>query len=87
VDPTTAEMLRKYIFYFETKKNKVCEIQDPCCVMQMPGATREEFTRTGPGAPPVDLDGMSAEHRGRYNFERFLRAFAAPAARVRLQAG
>jgi hypothetical protein len=53
----------------------------------MPGATREEFMNTGPGAPPVDLDGMSAEHRGRYNLERFLRAFAAPAARVRVQAG
>ncbi len=50
----------------------------------MPGATREEFMSTGPGAPPADLHSMSAEHRGRYNFERMLRAFA-PAARV--QAG
>jgi hypothetical protein len=55
--------------------------------MQMPGATREEFMSPGPGAPPADLHSMSAEHRGRYNFERMLRAFAAPAARVRVQAG
>ncbi len=54
----------------------------------MPGATREEFMSTGPGAPPADLHSMSAEHRGRYNFERMLRAFAAPAVvRVRVQAG
>ena len=42
---------------------------------------------TGPGVPPADLDIMSAEQRGRYNFERMLRAFAAPAARMRVQAG
>ena len=51
----------------------------------MPDATREEFM---PGAPPADLHSMSAEQRGRYNFERMLRAFAAPAVvRVRVQAG
>jgi hypothetical protein len=54
----------------------------------MPDAIREEFMSTGPGAPPADLHSMSAEHRGRYNFERMLRAFAAPAVvRVRVQAG
>jgi hypothetical protein len=51
----------------------------------MLGATREEFMSTGPGAPPADLDIMSAEQRGYHNFQRMLRAFAAPAARV--QAG
>lgn len=54
----------------------------------MPDATREEFMSTGPGAPPADLHSMSAEQRGRHNFERMLRAFAAPAVvRVRVQAG
>jgi hypothetical protein len=54
----------------------------------MPDAIREEFMSTGPGAPPADLHSMSAEHRGRYNFERMLRAFAAQAVvRVRVQAG
>jgi hypothetical protein len=53
--------------------------------MQMPDAIREEFTSTGPGAPPVDS--MSAEQRGRHNFERMRRAFWAPAVRVRVQAG
>jgi hypothetical protein len=55
-----------------------------------PGASREEFMSTGPGAPPADLHSMSAEQRGRHNFARMLRAFAAPAARtarVRVQAG
>jgi hypothetical protein len=52
----------------------------------MPDASREEFTSTGPSAPAVDINTMSAEQRGRYNFERMLRAFA-PAARVRSQAG
>jgi hypothetical protein len=50
----------------------------------MPDASREEFMSTGLGAPPADLHTMSAEQRGRHNFERMLRAFA-PAARV--QAG
>ncbi len=55
--------------------------------MQMPDAIREEFTSTGPGAPPVDLHSMSAEQRGRHNFERMRRAFWVPAVRVRVQAG
>jgi len=38
-------------------------------------ATREEFISTGPGAPPADLDIMSAEQRGYHNFQRMLRAF------------
>jgi hypothetical protein len=54
----------------------------------MPDASREEFMSTSPGAPPADLHSMSAEQRGRHNFERMLRAFAAPAVvRVRVQAG
>ena len=53
----------------------------------MPDAIREEFMSTGPGAPPADLHSMSAEQRGRHNFERMLRAFAAPAAHVRVHAG
>jgi len=58
----------------------------------MPGATREEFISTGPGAPPADLDIMSAEQRGYHNFQRMLRAFAAAMAievplAARVQAG
>jgi hypothetical protein len=53
----------------------------------MPDAIRQEFMSTGPGAPPTDLHSMSAEQRGRHNFERMLCAFAAPAARVRVHAG
>jgi len=58
----------------------------------MPRATREEFMSTGPGAPPADLDAMSAEQRGHHNFQRMLRAFAEGAASAepraaRVQAG
>lgn len=58
----------------------------------MPGTIREEFMNTGPGAPPADLDSMSAEQRGYHNFQRMLRAFAAARAlggplAARVQAG
>jgi hypothetical protein len=57
----------------------------------MSGATREEFISTGPGAPPADLHSMSAEQRGRYNFESMLRACLPASVRVaaakRVQAG
>lgn len=50
--------------------------------MQMPGTIREEFMNTGPGAPPADLDSMSAEERGRRNFERMMRLFFPASARA-----
>lgn len=57
----------------------------------MPGAIRDGFLSTGPGAPPADLHSMSAEQRGRYNFESMLRACFPASVRVaaakRLQAG
>jgi len=58
----------------------------------MPRAAREEFMSTGPGAPPADLDTMSAEQRGHHNFQRMLRAFGVPGApagarAARVQAG
>jgi len=48
----------------------------------MPRATREEFMIMGHGAPPADLDAMSAEQRGSYNFQRMLRAFGVAGARA-----
>lgn len=45
----------------------------------------EEFMSVGGGG--ADARGMSAEERGRHNFERMLSALFARPARVRAQAG